>query len=194
MELLTCQPALCKCVSTKADSYGPHFLVFPLILVMLIAKQPPPPQTRLTCSIFIQLLKHFLSLAVSACAPDFSRLINISAAVYSRYKSPMFNSYFGAAARLFCALAGCVRKASAVVHNAAFQIGPVIWLRFTSERVWSAHASVTCWHSFLALSNSISHPTDSPREQVVSEMSAPLLHGGPHLPTPRRALTCLGTR
>lgn len=93
--------------------------IFSQILVVLIAKQPLNK-----VYIFIKLLKYFLSLGVSACAPDFSRLINVSAAVYSRYKSPMFNSYLEP--QLFCALAGCVRKASAVVHNAAFQIGPVI--------------------------------------------------------------------
>lgn len=62
--------------------------IFSQILVVLIAKQPLNK-----VYIFIKLLKYFLSLGVSACAPDFSRLINVSAAVYSRYKSPMFNSY-----------------------------------------------------------------------------------------------------
>lgn len=88
VEPLTCQLALC--INVCPLSYGPYFLVFSLILVMLIAKQP---LSKVTCSIFIKLLKYFLSLGVNACAPDFSRLINISAAVYSRYKSPMFNSY-----------------------------------------------------------------------------------------------------
>lgn len=62
--------------------------------------------------------------------PCFLDSINISAAVYLRYKSPMFNSY--SERRHHCSPAlwrGCARgkkkkKASSVVHNAASKLAP----------------------------------------------------------------------
>lgn len=49
--------------------------------------------------------------------------------------------------RLSSAPTGCVRKASSVVHNTASKLAPWYDCALLQSALWSAHASVTCWHS-----------------------------------------------
>lgn len=121
-------------------------------------------------------MSQFSTLGVSECATlFFLDSTNISAAVYSRYKRPMFNSYLEWQRCSPARWQAVWKTQSGVVHNTASKLAP--WYDCASlQSAFGRSTPLSPVGTASPLSNSISLPTASLQEQAVNETSAPHLH------------------
>lgn len=124
-------------------------------------------------------MSQFSTLGVSECATlFFLDSTNISAAVYSRYKRPMFNSYLEWQRCSPARWQAVWKTQSGVVHNTASKLAP--WYDCASlQSAFGRSTPLSPVGTASPLSNSISLPTASLQEQAVNETSAPHLHRCP---------------